>query len=469
MSRARSIRSTLVAWLAAGLAVSLVVAAVLTYQRTRDEANALFDLQLRQTAASIIGMPIAGSEPFPGASGDEGLVVQIWDRQGMRIYRSRAPMSEGERMPERSTPGFATIDTPAGPYRVFSVLANGQIVQVGQPLRVRSELAARLALSTILPLAIITPIIALLVWIAVRRGLAPLERVANAVKKRSPSQLSPLRASGWPREVEPLVEALNDLLGRLERAIDAQRAFVADAAHELRTPLAALALQAQLAEREATPGARERALADLRGGLARATRVVEQLLALAREEPGVTSRPFVTVDLALLAREVVGSLAPLAAAKSIDLGMANVDGDVTIEGDRDALETLLANLVDNAIRYTPPGGRVDVAVERQGNDAPIRYTRPGGRVDVAVQRQGNDALIAVRDSGPGIPADERVRVFERFARGAAPDAPGSGLGLAIVKRIVERHGGTVQLAEGLDGKGLGVVVRFPAAGSDASA
>jgi two-component system, OmpR family, sensor kinase len=445
VSRSRSIHATLVAWLAVGLAVSLVAAALLTYQRTRDEANALFDLQLKQTAASIIGMPIAGSGPFPGSIGDDGLVVQIWDRQGVRIYRSRPQASDVERMAEQSTPGFTTIDTPSGPYRVFSVFANGQIVQVGQPLHVRSELAARLALSTILPLAIITPIIALLVWIAVRRGLAPLGRVADAVQKRAPGQLAPL-AGGWPREIEPLVEALNGLLGRLQRVLDAQRAFVADAAHELRTPLAALALQAQLAEREATPDARERALADLRGGLGRATRVVEQLLALAREEPGVTSHPLVQVDLALLAREVVASLSAIAAAKSIDLGMADADAQARIEGDPDALKTLLANLIDNAIRYTPPGGRVDVAVERQA-DAPV---------------------IAVRDSGPGIPAAERDRVFERFARGVAPNATGSGLGLAIVKRIVERHGGALALGNGLDGKGVGVVIRFPAARAKAS-
>ncbi len=385
-------------------------------------------------------MPIAGDGAFAGSPSDDGLVVQIWDRQGVRIYRSKPPSSEAERMPERSTPGFATIDTPSGPYRVFSVLANGQIVQVGQPMQVRSELAARLALSTILPLAIIAPLIALLVFVAVRRGLAPLERVANAVQKRSPSQLAPLRAGGWPREVEPLVDALNGLLGRLEHAIDLQRAFVADAAHALRTPLAALSLQAQLAQRDATPDDRALALSDLRGGLARATRVVEQLLALAREEPGVASRPFERVDVAPLAREIVALLAPLAAAKSIDLGMTRADEGLRIEGDPDAVKTLLANLIDNAIRYTQPGGRVDVAVERRGDDA----------------------VIAVRDSGPGIPAAERERVFERFARGAAPDAPGSGLGLAIVKRIVERHAGTVALAEGLDGQGLGALVSFAA-------
>ena len=436
MRSPRSIRATLVAWLAAGLALSLIVAGVLTYQRARDEANALFDLQLRQTAASIIGMPIAGDAPFSGVPGDEGLVVQIWDRRGVRIYRSRPATGEGERMPAER--GFATIDTPQGPYRIFSVLANGQIIQVGQPLQVRSELAAKLAFSTILPLAIIAPIIALLVWFAVRRGLAPLARVADAVGRRSPSQLAPLNARGWPSEVEPLVDALNALLARLGHALDAQRAFVADAAHELRTPLAALALQAQVVEREATPEARQRALSELRGGLTRATRVVEQLLALAREEPGVTSVAFAPVDVAALARDTVAALAPIATAKSIDLGVAKAD-DLSVPGDADALQTLLANLVDNAIRYTPAGGRVDVVVERDGMQA----------------------LIAVRDDGPGITTDERGRVFERFARGASPEASGSGLGLAIVKRIVERHGGTVTLDGGLDGRGVGVVVRLP--------
>ena len=187
----------------------------------------------------------------------------------------------------------------------------------------------------------------------------------------------------------------------------------------MRTPLAALALQAQLVEREATPEARQHALSDLRGGLTRATRVVEQLLALAREEPGVTSVAFAPVDVAALARDTVAALAPIATAKSIDLGIAKAD-DLSVPGDADALKTLLANLVDNAIRYTPAGGRVDVVVERDGTYA----------------------LIAVRDDGPGIAIDERERVFERFARGASPEASGSGLGLAIVKRIVERHGGT---------------------------
>jgi len=362
----------------------------------------------------------------------------------VRLYRSLPAEQDEARMPGRSTPGFATIDTPSGRYRVFSVLARGQLVQVGQPLALRNELAARLAASIVLPLAFIAPLIALVVWVALRRGLAPLAAVAAAVQKRAPGQLAPLAATGWPRELAPLVEALNGLLGRLSRAIDAQRAFVADAAHELRSPLAALGLQAQLAERAVDDAERTQALAELRAGLARATRMVEQLLALAREDPGVAERPFAPVALAPLARDVVATLAPLAAAKSIDLGVERAD-DVAVAGDADALATLLANLVDNAIRYTPDGGRIDVLVEAH----PV-------------------PTLTVRDDGPGVPSSARARLFERFVRGTDTAAPGSGLGLAIVQRIAARHGATATLADGIGGRGLAVVVAFPAPATSAS-
>jgi two-component system OmpR family sensor kinase len=242
--------------------------------------------------------------------------------------------------------------------------------------------------------------------------------------------------------VQPLVGALNGLLGRLRLALDAQRSFIADAAHELRTPLTAVHLQAQLAERATDDGERRAALADLKGGLERATRLVEQLLTLAREEPGVADRLSAPIDLPALARAVVAELAPLAAAKRIDLGL-NADPGVQTRGDADAIATLLSNLVDNALRYTPQDGRVDVGVAMDA-----------GR-----------ATLSVRDSGPGIAEADRQRVFDRFVRGslAAGVVRGSGLGLSIVKRIAERHGADIAVGSGLDGAGAGITVRFPVA------
>jgi two-component system OmpR family sensor kinase len=439
MARAPSIRRKLTTWLLAGLALAIVAATFVTYVRARDEANVLFDVQLAQTAASIAGMPFAA--PIAEGPSSEGLVVQIWDRNGVRVYLPRSQDREASgTLPKRQSPGFATIDTPNGPWRVYSVITDGQLLQVAQPIAVRRALAASLALSTIMPLLIALPIVVLVVWFAIARGLAPLNRVASALDKRTPTQLAPIDPSGWPREIQPVVGALNTLLGRLDRAIDAQRAFVADAAHELRTPLTALHLQAQIAERALSDDERRAALADLRAGLARTTRIVEQLLALAREEPGVAERPMMPVALAAVARDVVAEIEPLAAAKGIDLGVADAQ-EATVVGDAQSLRALLANLVDNAVRYTPAGGRVDVSVSRDRDDC----------------------LLAVRDDGRGIAADERDRVFTRFARGGGHEAEGSGLGLAIVKSIAERHGATVSLGEGLDGRGLGIVVRFGAA------
>jgi two-component system OmpR family sensor kinase len=433
----RSIRRELTTWLLAGLAAAIVAATVTTYIRARDEANVLFDLQLAQTAASITGMPF--SSPIAEGPSTAGLVVQIWDRNGVRVLLPKAPDGgTTDALGTRQSPGFATIDTPNGPWRVFSVIANEQLVQVAQPIAVRRALAASLALSTIVPLLIALPALALFVWLAIARALVPLTRIAAALGKRTPTQLEPLAATGWPREIQPVVGALNGLLGRLDRAIDAQRAFVADAAHELRTPLTALHLQAQIAERAGSDDERKSALSDLRAGLARTTHIVEQLLALAREEPGVAVRPMAPVDLAALARDVVGDIEPIASAKGVDLGITDSQS-ASVQGDAQSLRTLLANLVDNAVRYSPSGGRVDVAV-----------TRDDGAT-----------TLAVRDDGPGIAPDERDRVFTRFARGSGVQAEGSGLGLAIVKSIADRHRAAVALDDGLDGRGLSVTLRFP--------
>ncbi len=427
-----SIRRALILPLAAGLLVAIVLAAFLTYQRARDEANALFDVQLQQTAASITGMPLAApSAAFRGEA--SSLVVQVWDRDGVQVFRSQPAQGN----PPRAAPGFTTVAGRDGAWRVYSVLANGQVIQVGQPLAARNELATSMAWRTTLPLVLIAPLLALFMWFAIVRALQPLARLAGAVGKRSADELAPLDDRGWPQEVAPLVAALNGLLDKLKLALSAQRAFVADAAHELRTPLAALHLQAQLAERATGNGERAAALVAMKGGIERATRLASQLLALAREEHAGLDGARGDVDLANLARDVSRELAPIAAAKDVDLGVTEA-APLVVQGDAAALFTLLSNLIDNAMRYTPAGGRVDVSV---------------------TTRDGAPAFI-VRDSGPGIPDDERDHVFERFARGTHPTESGSGLGLAIVRRIAERHGATVTLEPGINGAGLGVVVRF---------
>ncbi len=443
-----SIRRQLLAWLLGGLLAGIAVAAVGTYWRARDEANALFDHQLQEMVASLTDAPFAAAPAGPGsATGADALVVQIWDRNGVQLYLSQ-PQRE---LPQHAQLGFTNLRTDAGEWRVFSALTGSQVIQVAQPMRARRELAASMALRTIVPLLAVMPVLGLLIWLIIARGLQPLERVAAAVSRRSPTQLEPLAEGKLPREVRPLVQALNGLLLRLGETLAAQRTFIADAAHELRTPLTAVHLQAQLAERATTDAERRKALADLKAGLERATRLSEQLLTLARAEPGVdgSGQPPEPVDLAALAREVVEELAPLAAQRRIDLGLGEAHA-ATVRGDRDAIRTLLSNLVDNALRYTGCGGRVDVAT---GPD-------------------GERSAMWVRDNGPGIPHAERDRVFDRFYRGqpAGDDAAragvrGSGLGLSIVKRIAERYGATIELGPGIDGAGLGVGVRFPAMGA----
>jgi len=439
----RSIRRELLGWLALGLVIAIVGAGIGTYLRARDEANALFDYQLTQMAASITGMPLTARAP-PGASpGADALVVEIWNREGVEVYLSQPQ----RRLPQYGQLGFNTVRTENGEWRVFTTLAGEQVVQVAQPMSARRELAASMALSTILPLIAVVPFLAVVVWFGIARGVAPLERLAAALGRRSPQALAPLSESGAPREVKPLVHALNALLARLDHALDAQRAFIADAAHELRTPLTAVQLQAQIAERAGSDAERAAALAELRAGVDRASRLVGQLLTLAREEPGVSDRPLVRIDLAELARSVIADHVAQAAARGVDLGLASEPAAATsaiIDGDAAGLRTLLSNLVDNALRYTPRGGRVDVAIAAEAREV----------------------ALSVRDAGPGIPEDERSRVFDRFYRApGTAELPGSGLGLAIVKRIAERHGASIALGPGIAnaaGPGLTVTVRFPA-------
>jgi two-component system OmpR family sensor kinase len=280
----------------------------------------------------------------------------------------------------------------------------------------------------------------------VGRGLRPLHRVAREVASRRPDSLEPLPAGAVPSEVRPLVEALNHLLARLAQALAVQRAFVADAAHELRTPLTALQIQLQLTERANDETGRRQALGELRAGLERAIHLVQQLLTLARQEPGAgAAAPFTRLALADLARQGLADHAALAHARRIDLGARELDAEAWVQGDAAALRTLLGNLVDNAVRYTPEGGRIDVTVVRD----PPTAAAPA-------------CWLCVSDSGPGIPVEERERVLARFYRRPGQDETGSGLGLAIVQRIAEHHQARLVLDTSPLG-GLRIAVGFPPA------
>ncbi|MBP0635679.1 HAMP domain-containing sensor histidine kinase [Cupriavidus sp. AcVe19-6a] len=441
----RSIQRTLLWWLAAGLLAGIAIATVLIYGQARQEANALFDYQMKQMAAALpsrFADPVA--PPFIGSPGDlthadEDVVIHIWDGSGRSLYLSHSHPA----LPARAELGFSNVTTQQGEWRLYSMQLGPTVVQIAQPMSARRTLAARMALRTVAPLLLLLPLLGWLVWMAVGRGLRPLREIAAEVRARDATTLEPLAVRQMPDEIAPLSVALNQLLARLSHAIDTQRAFVADAAHALRTPLAALQLQAQLVERADNGAARDEAVAKLRQGLERLTHLVTQLLTLARQEPGAATPPREPVELRALAAGVVAELAQAALDRDIDLG---VDGDANaapaiVCGDADALRILLTNLLDNALAYIPAGSRIDVQVAR-GAD-------------------GRSVELVVSDNGPGIAVGERERVFDRFYR--LPEAPtgGSGLGLAIVAEIAQSHGARVALEDARPG--LRVRVTFPAA------
>jgi two-component system, OmpR family, sensor kinase len=433
-----SVRSRLLAWLLGGVLFVGGAGGWIVYRNALAEADTFFDYHLRQTALILRDQPVEYllGPQFPPADASYDFVVQVWSLDGVRVYLSRPHAV----LPEITTLGFATVSTSEGRWRVFGVQALTRVIQVAQPMSVREQRAAELALQTLKPFALLLPVLLLVIWLAVGHALEPLRRLTALVKVRRVDALDALPDARLPDEVRPLVLALNDLLARLAAALERERAFMADAAHELRTPLTALHLQMGMLARASGESERAAAMSTLSAGVQRAIRLVEQMLALARQEPRVDS-PRVPVRLDDLAREIVAELVPLADARHIDLGVAAAQ-PVSVPGDPEALRTLLRNLVDNAVRYSPADGRVDLTVE----------AAPAG---------GGGARLTVTDEGPGIPPEERSRVFNRFYRRAGTEPPGSGLGLSIVKAIAAAHGATLSLGDGLGGKGLSVAVSFP--------
>lgn len=441
-----SLRLRLLVFLLAAIAVTAAAQGMLAYRSALVEADTLFDYQMQQTAFALrAGLPPdarASGSALPEYQNDE-LIVQVWTNEGLRIFESAV----GAALPQKAVLGFTEVQARGITYRVFSLQTRSQVIQVAQDMAARHAMARALALRSLLPLAVMAPLLALAVWWAVGRLLAPVERVRGQLAQRRAGDLVPVSDAGLPSELQPLVHEFNALLARVRQAFEAQQHFVADAAHELRSPLAALKLQVQGLRRAPDAATHALAVQRLGSGIDRATCLVEQLLALARQEAQIASgaqpQP---VRLADLARQAVADAAPAAQQRGIDLGLAPLAPEAegaSVPGHAQALAILLRNLLDNAIKYTPQGGRVDLQLQA-----------------------GPDHLtLLVDDSGPGIAPEERERVPQRFHRGpqredGGAQVAGSGLGLAIADSIARLHGARLELAQAPQLGGLRVGLRL---------
>jgi two-component system OmpR family sensor kinase/two-component system sensor histidine kinase QseC len=424
------------------LSVSLLVSALLvaialgyiTYRNTLAANETLFDYQLRQTAMSLRDQGVVQDmQPDWNGNGDaRDVVVQIWTMNGTILYLSHP----GTALPDRATLGFSNVNAGGRRWRVFTMIANNHVIQVAEPYDIRRDLVAAAALHSLSPLLIFAPVMAVLIWLLVGSGLRPVRRLEQEVTQRNAGALEPVMEKNLPDEIAPVAAAINSLLGKLRRAFAVQRAFVADAAHELRSPLTALKIQLQVLERAPDDAAKAAALAKLNEGVDRAGHLIEQLLAAARTESANVPTAMQEVDLAELIRRSMADVFPQAESKGITFDFDTPE-NVMIAADPDMLKILMRNLLDNAVRYTPNGGMVKV---KAGSD--------DGKV-----------TLVIDDSGPGIPMQDRQRVFERFVRGDTAGQKGSGLGLSIVKNIVEQHQANITLGDSPLG-GLRVTVAF---------
>lgn len=313
------------------------------------------------------------------------------------------------------------LSTSTGPSPVM--------VQVAETLEKRSQLANEIIKGVILPQFIILPIVVVLVWFGLSRGLAPLNALQNRIRNRLVDDTSPIEERAAPQEIMPLISSFNDVLYQLEDSVQSQKRFIADAAHQLKTPLAGLRMQAELAQRENSPEELQRSLEQIADSSTRATRLVQQLLSLARMENTNKLSEKILIDLSQSAADATKNWLSAAWEKNIDLGYQSNEQSYKMYGNPVMLKELFNNLLDNAIKYTPNNGTVTVDV-RHANQAGL-------------------LIVEVKDTGPGIPPEERQRVLERFYRVLGSDIEGSGLGLAIVKEIATQHGGKLEILENI--------------------
>lgn len=410
----------------------LTLAAAWTYRQAKHEVQELMDGQLSKMAALMLVQAQQGHEHLAqlpenlsllrgqrNGSNELTLEFQIGRPDGTVLVRS----PDAPDVPIVAPLGFATVRHDNQPWRSLILETNDRSIriQVAQSITKRNKEALEIAVKTIQPLGVLLPLLLLAIYFSVRRGLKPLDNLTAEVLSRSPENLTPLAGRKAPREAQPLVAAINRLLYRLNGSLENERRFTADAAHELRTPLAAARVQTQVAMLSTDADKRNHALSQTLAGLDRATRLVEQMLRLARLDPLAALPDPTAVDLSQLTRDVAASV--LDATKKCTIDVDIDDEKIVVDGSADLLQVALRNLVDNAVRYSPEGSQIAVAL----------------------RQENGQTLLSVADNGPGVSETELPCLTERFYRSQEVVAEGSGLGLTIVHRIAELHGARLEL------------------------
>ena len=456
MRKTRTLRRQLVAWLAGPLLVLWSVSAVVDYDIAKRFVNFAYDRALLEAALDI-GRQVKVIDDRIYVDLPDIALQMLQTREADRLYYLvTGPNNEfitGEPdLPPPPDLGTDRVSYYDDEYRNRGIRAvtlrvpvqpgtgkGAVLIQVAERVTARTDSARQIILRMVLPQGLLILAAALAVWYGVGRGLAPLINLRKEIEHRSHRDLSALSEEQAPNEVRPLIHAMNDLLARLSAVLTAQQRFIADAAHQLRTPLAGIKTQTELALRQSQPGEAQATLRQLQTATEQSTRLVNQLLSLARAEPGA-KREHATgpLDIARLARDATTEWVPRALERNIDLGFDGPETGVTVEGEGFLLREMLNNLLDNA----------------------IRYTQPGGQVTVRVAPDAHRVVLSVEDTGPGVHPSERERVFERFYRVLGTGADGCGLGLAIVREIAQSHGADVSLSPGAHGGAL-VTVAFP--------
>jgi len=412
-----------------------------TYFDARKELNDVLDAHLAQAAVLLVAQTsheldeIETEHTTLPHKYSPRIAFQVWEGgKKLGIHSVNAP---AQPLATRDQ-GFSDSVIDGRGWRVYSSWdGSGEyLIHVAERAEVRDQLARTIARNLLQPVLISLPLLAILLWVAVARGLRPLVKLTREVEQREPDNLAPLDAGAAPREVVPLIERLNRLFIRIAASIQKERRFTADAAHELRTPVAAIKAQAQVAQAASSKEERMHALDNAILGCDRASHLIEQLLTLSRVDnlDGGVAEP---CPLRSIAAEVIASLAPAALEKGVRLELL-VGDEVTVRGNPALLRVLLRNLLDNS----------------------VKHTAPGTSVQVSITHEAKKISLSVSDDGPGIPEQEREKVSERFYRPLGTQSSGSGLGLSIVKRIAEVHDASLQIGPGREGRGLRVTVTF---------